>query len=253
MDISSLSRKIIDYGNRSDLITDTDILLFAKQCYPNFNESFKNILIAMLVDERIIYCYDLNIYKTYRNRKEFVPYQNASVEKQLKRYLSDKKLIISYFDSSFYNSLSSLQSMKSYLFIGIESYATDFLLDKIEKDNKKVITSNDLAKLRKLFTGIEFGFDYVIKTINVDTPLFKKRSSVFYYPKLETLLVDLLTDKTLNDLYSSEIERIYYNAIKYYAIKINTLLRYADKKGAKEKVKSLLEYIGFDIVKGEFL
>ena len=252
MDISCLSKKILNHGEKNDFITDVEILLFAKECYPNFNFSFKNILIATLMEDGIIYSYDFNIYKVYRNRKKYVPYQNKSVERQLLRYISDKQLKVSYFDSSFYNSLSSLQSMKNYLIVGVESHATNYLVDRIEKDNKKAIVTSDLAKLRKLFSGIEFKFDYVIKTINIDTPLFKKTSDYFYYPKLETLLVDLLTDKTLYDLYFSEIENIYKNAFKEYTIKINTLLRYAEKKGVKEKIKSLLDYIEFDIKRGEF-
>ena len=142
--------------------------------------------------------------------------------------------------------------MKTYLFIGVESYAVNYLLDRIEKDNKKAITSSDFIKLRKLFSGIEFDFNFVVKTINVDTPLFKKKSDVFCYPRLETLLVDIIADKFLFDLYSSEIENIYKNALKKYAIKINRLLRYADKKGVKAKIMSLLEYIDFNIKRGEF-
>ena len=126
------------------------------------------------------------------------------------------------------------------------------LMDKIEKDDKKAILSNDLSKLRKLFPEIDFNFDYAVKTINEDTPLFKKKNTAFYYPKLETLLVDLISDKTLCDLYSSEIENIYKNAFREYAIKINRLFRYADKKGSKERIKSLLKYIDFDIERGEF-
>lgn len=252
MDLSRLSKIILDCAEERDFITDSEIVSFAKQCYPNFNSSFKNILIAMLMEDKIIYSYDLNIYKTYKNRKEFIPYQNKAVEKQLLNYLGDKQLEISYFSSSFYNSLSSLQSMKTYLFIGVESYAVNYLLDRIEKDNKKAIISSDFIKLRKLFSGIEFDFDFVIKTINVDTPLFKKKSVAFCYPRLETLLVDIIADKFLFDLYSSEIENIYKNALKKYAIKINRLLRYADKKGVKAKIRSLLECIDFNIKRGEF-
>ena len=252
MDISNLSKVIKEYAGRRDFITDSEILSLAKECYPNFNVSFKNILIAMLMEDKVIYSYDLNIYKVYGNRKEFIPYQNPLVEKQFSKYLTEKQLRVSYFDSMFYNSLSSLQSMKNYLFVGIESYAVNYLVDKLEKDDKNVITSSDFAKLRKLFTGIKFDFNYVLKTINEDTPLFKKRSEIFYYPKIETLLVDLITDKCLFDLYSSEIENIFTNAFKEYAIKINRLLRYADKKGAKTKIISLLEYIDFNIKRGEF-
>lgn len=252
MDISKLSKIILDYGNKKDFISDAEILSFAKECYPNFNPSFKNILISMLMEDKVIYSYDRNTYKVYRDRKEFICYENEAIEKQLIKYISDKQLKVSYFDSSIFNSLSSLQSIKSYIFVGVESYAVNYLLDKMEKSNKKTITTNDLAKLRKLFSGVHFDFDYVIKTINVDTPLFKKRSDYFYYPKLETLLVDLFADKTLYNLYSSEIENIYINAFRGYAIKINTIFRYAEKKGVKEKIMSLLDYISFDIKRGEF-
>ena len=252
MDINAISNKIKKYAEGRDYVTDKEIFSLAKECYPNFNSSFKNILISTLMDEGVIYSYNLHIYKIYGKRNEFIPYQDKDTEKRLIKYLGDKQIKISYFASSLFNSLSSLQSMKTYLFVGVESYAINYLLDKIEKDNKKVIASTDLAKIRKLFSGIELGFDYVLKTINVDTPLFKKRDDIFCYPKLETLLVDLVTDKLLSDLYSSEIENIYINAFKKYAIKINRLLRYASKKGVKEKIIELLEYIDFNIERGEF-
>ena len=251
MDINAISKKIKEYAEGRDYVTDREIFSLAKECLPNFNSSFKNILISMLMGEGVIYSYNLHIYKIYGKRNEFIPYQDIDVERRLIKYLGDKQIKISYFVSSLFNSLSSLQSMKTYLFVGAESYAINYLLDKIEKDNKKVIASTDLAKLRKLFPGIELGFDYVLKTINEDTPLFKKRNDIFCYPKLETLLVDLVTDKLLLDLYSSEIENIYINAFKKYAIKINRLLRYADKKGAKEKIFKFIQYIDFNIERGK--
>ena len=252
MDISNICRIVKEYAEKKDTISDSEIISLAKQYYPKFNSSFKNIFISMLLEEKAIYSYDLNVYKAYHHRKSFLPYQNATIEKSLSKYVNDKQIKLSYFDTSFYNSLSSLQSVKNYLVVGIESFAINYIMDRIEKDNKQIINSGDLAKLRKLFSGINLDFDYVAKLITFDTPLFKKINNIFYYPKLETLLVDLLTDKFLSDLYSSEIVNIYTNAFKIYAIKINTLLRYADKKGAKEKIISLLEYIDFNIKKGEF-
>lgn len=252
MDISNLSKIILDYAEKKDFITDSEILFCINKCYPNFNISFKNIVISMLMEDKIIYSYDLNKYKIYKEKIAYIPYRNEIIEKKLIKYLENKQIQISYFDSAFYNSFSTLQSVKNYLFIGVQSYAINYLIDKIEKDNRKAITSNDLSKLRKLFSGIDFDFDYVIKSINVDTPLFKKENALFVYPKLETLLVDLISDKTLNDMYSSQIENIYTNAFNNYAIKINTLFRYADKKGVKNQILSLLEFIDFNIERGEF-
>lgn len=252
MDIRTISNAVLSRANSKDVIFYPEIVEIIKSLYPGFNEDYKNIVIKQLRDSGIIYSYDTGKYKAYKNRKPFVFARNEEIEKQLSFYRGDKDFSISYFDSSFFNKLCSLQSTKSYLFIGVEYYVVNYLSDRMEKDKKNVIVTNDLAKLRKFYSGIDFDFDYVIKTINIDTPLVDGEDSVFRYPKIETLLVDLLSDKTLKDLYSFEIETIYRNAFKRYAIKINTLLRYAEKKGVVDHIRYILLTIGFDIEKGEF-
>ena len=238
------------YALNKDVVSDSEIISLVKKAQPTFNDKYRNILIKDLRDKNIIYSYDTNLYKAYRNRKRFIPSRNEKLERNIASIKGKNDLLISCFDSSFFNELSSLQSVKTYIYIGIESYAINYIIDRIDKSGKQAITSNDLAKLRKMFNDINCDFDFVIKTINIDTPLLKE--GPICYPKLETILVDLFVDKSLNDIYSSEVEEIYTNALKQYAIKINTLLRYADKKGAKNKMLDFFHYIGYDIAKGEF-
>ena len=63
MDINNLSKIILEYSKNRDFITDTEIIALTKTSYPDFNESFKNILISMLMNKKVIYSYNFNIYK----------------------------------------------------------------------------------------------------------------------------------------------------------------------------------------------
>lgn len=97
MDINAISKKIKEYAEGRDYVTDREIFSLAKECLPNFNSSFKNILISMLMGEGVIYSYNLHIYKIYGKRNEFIPYQDIDVERRLIKYVGDKQIKISYF------------------------------------------------------------------------------------------------------------------------------------------------------------
>lgn len=158
MDISIISKLVLDLANSKDVVFDSEITEIVKKQYPSFNDAYKNILIKQLRDMGIIYTYDVNMFKAYRGRVAFTPFINSNVEGKLNTFRSQNDFAISYFDTSIYNQLSSLQSVRSYLFIGVEAFAANYLIDKMEKEGKRVVTSNDLSKLRKLAASVEEHF-----------------------------------------------------------------------------------------------
>lgn len=251
MNIDSISKRVLDYANHNDVIFYDEIMEIIIDENPAFNKDYRNIIIKELRDQGVIYSYNTGVYKAYKNRIPYNFHKDALIEKNLLKYVADSGIDITYYNTSLFNQFCSLQSTTNYLIVGVESYAINFLQDKMEKDKKKVIISNDLAKLKRFF-GVDLDFDYVIKKINMDTPLTYDDNSSFFYPKIETLLVDLLSDKFLSGLYSSEIDNIFRNAFNRYAIKINTLLRYARKKGVEDHIRYILLMIRFNIEKGEF-
>ena len=62
----------------------------------------------MLMGEGVIYSYNLHIYKIYGKRNEFIPYQDIDVERRLIKYLGDKQIKISYFVSSLFFIIASI-------------------------------------------------------------------------------------------------------------------------------------------------
>lgn len=251
MNIDSISKRVLDYASRNDVIFYHEIMEIIIDENPAFNKDFRNIIIKELRDRGIIYSYNIGVYKAYKNRIPYTFHKDSLIEKNLLGYVADSGLDVTYYNTSLFNQFCSLQSTTNYLMVGVESFAVNYLQDKMEKDKKKVVTSNDLARLKRIF-GVNIDFDYVIKKINMDTPLTHDDNSSFLYPKIETLLVDLVSDKVLSELYTSEIDNIFRNVFSRYAIKINTLLRYAKKKGVEDHIRYILLMIRFNIEKGEF-
>ncbi len=245
------------FAKKKDIITEEELLCFLEGNIPNFDIDYKNKYIKKLYDLNMLYCYydpidRSRLFKPCKNKCKYISEIDEEVEKDLLPIIKEKDIETCYFNSSFFNSLSSLQAIKSYKYIGVKSYAEEYVISKIEKKQKSIISSRDYVKLSKLFGGIKFDFQYIVFNINVDTPLIKNIQSCFLLPKIETLLVLLLTDDVLKTIYSSEIENIYFNAFKRYMININTLFRYASKKYVADDVKSILKDINFNLEKGEF-
>ena len=127
----------------------------------------------------------------------------------------------------------------------------DYLMDYLLKSDNVVIKSSDISKVKEM-CHVPITFDFVFKSINQDTPRIRSSNNNYIYPKIETLLIDVLTDKELNSIYSSEINTIYKNAFIKNAVNLNTLFRYAKKKCVLETVYVILNDIDYDIKKGEF-
>ena len=244
------------FENAKTIYSKDEIIDVLRECITNYNDAFKNLYFKQLCDEGCFYSYYNDgttiWFKPYKNKIDFVLNRDSMTEKLLLKFIEGKEIPVLYYNSSFFNGLTSLQVQTEYVIIGIESYAQDYLLDCFRKNNIKAISSSDLFELKRLFK-MDFHFDYVTKSINEDTPQNKSKNGSFNYPKIETLLVDVLSDKLLNSTYSSEVNNIFRNALSKYAININTLLRYAKKKGVLEEIHEIFREIGFDKEKGEFL
>ena len=244
--------ELYTYLDFNKIVTSDDIVFLYRKYCDGFYGDYKNILIKRLCDEGHIYSYGFGTYKAYSGRIKYKPYRNKNIENMINGIISNKGINMAYFNTAIFNELSSLQSFVNYDFLEIESFGIKYLEDYLIKKGKKVIDSRDYVTLKRIYKAIDFDFDYILKTFNENTPFYKERGSPIYYPGLETLLVDLLTDSTLDYMFGSQIETIFRNSFSKYAIKINTLMRYARKKGIDDKVRWLLKTIKFDMEKGEF-
>lgn len=82
----------------------------------------------------------------------------------------------------------------------------------------------------------------IVKPLITESPLIETQG--VKTPKLEKILVDILCDDDMDYLHENEWSRIFENANAKYSISRTTIMRYASRRNAKEKVEQALENVG---------
>lgn len=247
---------IEEFGNKNDVFTAHELVLYVNK-NGNFHigKNSVNNFIKKWCDENVIYSYYNGLYKLTKHKKKYNPWDDSKVNKYLCP-LEEKGIFAYYFDSALYNEFTSLQAIKHYVCVCVEGYAENYIIDYFLKKNVRVIKSNDLSKLQRDLPLLSDNYDFIIKTFNEDTPLYKKmntKCSNIFYPKIETILVNVLSDKYLRKIYSAELGNIFKNVFAKYCVNLNSLIRFAKKKGVEKPLINILKDINFNINKGEFV
>ncbi len=97
----------------------------------------------------------------------------------------------------------------------------------------------DLPAVARSFLGQEY---IVVKRLVSEAPV--TRFSNVTIPRLEKILVDIVRDKNLfGFLEGAETYTIYQSAMDRYHIQLDTLVRYASRRGVKANVVTILDQI----------
>ena len=121
-------------------------------------------------------------------------------------------------------------------FIDVERDAINAVYYRLKEKQKNVVnirkTNDDISELAG---------NICIRPLVSHAPI--QIQSQISVASLEKILVDLATDKEFFPFQGNEILTIYVNAFDKFTINESSMLRYAARKGKKEKIKELIESI----------
>lgn len=134
--------------------------------------------------------------------------------------------------NSFVNHLYAHNS----IFISVENQLTDYVFDSLRRNHPGRI-------MLKPSPGHYFRYlvenQIVIQRLPSESP---KNSVVSWHARLEKILVDVSVDKLLSRIVSpGEYDSIFREASERYYLDINTMYRYARRKGALEKFRTIYQ------------
>lgn len=252
-----MKNKELDYIKRTIenkiVITEESLKGILKKTLENYKDSKFNYLLMELYENNILYKLNNGVFKPCCNRKKFSLQINLSDNLIEEFNEITPPITISVYNTSIFNDFTSLQLLKNYTVVETYEYSIEIVLESLLKANAKGVYASDFHTLLKYNNSEEY---YVIKKINDDSPIIKKNKknneTIITTPKLEKILIDALVDPYYKLLLSSEIINIYRHVLSQYQVNLVTLFRYAKKKYCYEKLNNLLNYINFDISKGEF-
>jgi DNA-binding Lrp family transcriptional regulator len=127
-------------------------------------------------------------------------------------------------------------------------FSTSLCVVEAERDMTEAVYHLLKEKSPHVFYDIDASFinEYVLKQdkpilvrkLITDAPV--QRIDDITVPTLEKILVDIASDKEFGFLYGNELNTVFQNAFGRYTINISKQLRYAERKGKKAMIQSLI-------------
>lgn len=122
------------------------------------------------------------------------------------------------------------------IFIDIDRESVEPLYWYLKSKGYNVVTRKRMVDELSEYDGY-----IMVRPLVTSAPKIKDEGIVS--PKIEKILVDLACDKEFESFQGSEIIHIYENAFNDYTINVDSLLRYADRKGKREHVANIINTI----------
>ena len=122
------------------------------------------------------------------------------------------------------------------IFVSVESGVEDFVFSSLWAKH----TGNVMLKPKEdEFFRYHTDDMIVVGKLVSESP---KGASEFWDTRIEKMLVDVLADKLLSKMISEgEYDNIFRDAVRKYAIDVNTLKRYARRRGALNRMAEVLD------------
>ncbi len=250
---------INEYIFARDIIDEDEFKRFFLELFSERSERYYDYCLQNMYRRNVLYKYGLKKLKPCKYRKKFNFRLNIDDKLKYRMEQISPSIIVSIWDTAAFSHLTSLQMLNDIIIVETYSYTKEFVLKFLLEEGKFAIYEEDYLVMSKYSNKTKL---YIIRTLNEECPIVRRTLSIagrtdnmpsfVTVPKIEKILVDFIVDEIYRLLFSAEINRIYYQVLRYYQINMSTVLRYAKKRHSYQKVLNYLEYINFDVESGEF-
>lgn len=243
--------------------TKEEIMSLILGANPDRNVTNSRFYLFDLVRANIIYKFDKNRYKYMGNLKQFsyeFTQSDLEIKESVEKRFNDIQICI--WNTSFLSRYVNLLPLDYYTFLEIDKKYANLIFDYLKNDYDILYLpdQNDLHIYRRKNNQI------VLKKLLVRAPLdktyesyigvnnkLKSNRKVVYSPRIEKILVDIFVETNTYSMFS-ELDEIFINILKRYAVNFQKLLYYAKNRNVEEKIrKYIVSTINYDLENGKFV
>ncbi len=227
-----------EYIERNESAHKTDIANFLIQKFPGISSSSINWKIHNLLKDSTIASTGRGIYIATRN-KDFRP-DISDLMSKTGNFMNENfpELEYTIWDTRIMNDFTTHQIARYSVILEVERGAEESIFNFLVDIFSDVFLSPTKKEYQLYVSNKEY--PVIIKPLISQSP--KMKISGIKVPKLEKILVDLIVDHALfTPFQGNEMVTIFRNAFTTYNINVNTLKRYAGRRGAKGKLTTFLD------------
>lgn len=210
---------------------------------PNFSDNSLKWIISDMVDKKILFRKQRNLYTLSNDASSKKESYNPSLSNNINKLIEiirTKFPLVNFvcFESFQLNEFLNQLIANNTYFVMVEKDTSESIFRFLQEEKMKNVLFNPSEKEFDAYWHSE---SIIILNLVSEYP---KNNNSIYGLSLEKLLVDLVAEKCFSYLYSkNEIKNIYANANKTYMINWASLLRYASRRGKSEEIKKIMEMI----------
>lgn len=204
-----------------------------RKTYGSFRESFRH-----LVDDGFVLRVGRNIYCFSDNTRRYYCHNYSDLAIQVSEYIKEHFPYLTFvvFETVQLNEFINHQIGRNTIFVFTEGDVIDFVFDGLKGIYPgKVMLTPSL----KVFNQYHYEDTIVLVKLISEAP---KNGHIPWHESIEKLLVDIMTERLINETFSkAEMANIYETAFKRYIIDESKLFRYARRRNVENKMRVFIK------------
>lgn len=225
------------YFTGRDSFTRSELWAMLRKLLPDQADTGIAWRIFTLKDKGVITNAARGVY-TFNAKRDFEP----AASDDLKKIFDIIKAAFPYAehcisDTAWFNDLMIHQVLKTMIVLEVEKDAAMSVFNFLSEQVKGVFYEPDSQTLE--FYVQTMIRPIIVKQLISQAPLNKEQEIII--PRLEKLLVDLVTEQELYNAQQSELDHIYSTVKRIYNINQSSLLRYAGRRNRRKEVEALFK------------
>ena len=228
---------ISDYFRDKPSLDKTELVNAIREDFPDWSETTINIRISELKKAGMINSPSRGMY-TITDKPPYQP----QIPSQLKKLYNTLNKEFPYaqfcvWDTKWLNEFMRHQPFRFYLVAEVEKDVLESVFHRLSESYPKIFLDPDEEMFERYVSMVEYPL--IIKQLVSESPTeHVQKASV---PKIEKLLVDMLTDVSLFAAQQNEIEFIYQSVFEKYAVNQAMMKRYAKRRNRESELLNMLD------------
>lgn len=236
-----ITKDIKYYAKNRESFSKKELLEYLLSKNKDLSKGTVNSLLFNLVEQKQLCRIERGKYAYVPTEKnEFIPHITTKI-KAIDNMLKDKFPFVQYCIWSGTDIAQFMHHVPNlpYIYIDIESVATESVFNLLSAEMKERIFLKPTSEIvERYMVGNE---SIIIRPLISEAPL--QMTNNCRTPTMEKILVDVIGNVEFDFMAGNELYHFYQNVFDHIEINTKKLLRYANRRGRKEKIEEILQTI----------
>jgi predicted transcriptional regulator of viral defense system len=230
---------ILNFAANNKQFTRKSLIDYLKKQHPSVSSNAVSMPLKRLLEKQELTRIELGVYAVVGKSKTVFSTAISDEIKQTSERIKQQFPFVNFciWNSHIIASYTLHVPNIDFLLVDVERDAAESVFNFLNTNtSKRIFLTPSQTDFDRYITGSEV---IIIRLLTSEAPL--QTIETIPTPTIEKILVDIAGDAEFTFLQGAEIHAVYTNMFERHNVNTNKLLRYAARRGRKEKIQQLLK------------